>query len=42
MAPIKGPGEAQQHDGSGLRIAIVHARWNMTVRLFNPAYQSSS
>jgi hypothetical protein len=31
MASLKGPGEAQQHDGSALRIAIVHARWNMTV-----------
>jgi 6,7-dimethyl-8-ribityllumazine synthase len=24
----KGPGAPQKHDGSGLRIAIVHARWN--------------
>jgi len=31
MAPLKGPGEAQQHDGSGLRIGIVHARWNTTI-----------
>ncbi|KAI9745544.1 MAG: hypothetical protein M1818_001078 [Claussenomyces sp. TS43310] len=29
MAGLKGPGEAQQHDGSGLRIGIVHARWNI-------------
>lgn len=28
MTPIKGPGAAQTHDGSGLRVAIVHARWN--------------
>jgi 6,7-dimethyl-8-ribityllumazine synthase len=28
---IKGPGEAQKHDGSGLRIGIVHARWNMQI-----------
>jgi 6,7-dimethyl-8-ribityllumazine synthase len=27
---LKGP-TTQQHDGSGLRIAIVHARWNSTV-----------
>ncbi|KAG9248433.1 6,7-dimethyl-8-ribityllumazine synthase [Calycina marina] len=31
MTTLKGPGEAQQHDGSGLRIAIVHARWNTTI-----------
>jgi len=31
MASIKGPGEAQLHDGSGLRIGIVHARWNSTI-----------
>ncbi|MCJ1350521.1 MAG: hypothetical protein MMC33_000502 [Icmadophila ericetorum] len=31
MAAIKGPGEAQKHDGSSLRIAIVHARWNAKV-----------
>lgn len=28
---IKGPGEAQQHDGADLRIGIVHARWNMQI-----------
>jgi hypothetical protein len=28
MASLKGPGEAQMHDGSALRIGIVHARWN--------------
>ncbi|KAJ5585337.1 uncharacterized protein N7459_005137 [Penicillium hispanicum] len=28
---IKGPGAAQNHDGSGLRVAIVHARWNATI-----------
>ncbi|KAH6675622.1 6,7-dimethyl-8-ribityllumazine synthase [Halenospora varia] len=31
MAALKGPGEAQQHDGSALRIGIVHARWNTTI-----------
>ncbi|KAL2072492.1 hypothetical protein VTL71DRAFT_11835 [Oculimacula yallundae] len=31
MASLKGPGNAQQHDGSGLRIGIVHARWNTTI-----------
>ncbi|OOF96909.1 hypothetical protein ASPCADRAFT_45593 [Aspergillus carbonarius ITEM 5010] len=31
MASLKGPGAAQTHDGSGLRIAIVHARWNMAI-----------
>ncbi|KUJ22420.1 Lumazine synthase [Mollisia scopiformis] len=31
MASLKGPGEAQQHDGSALRIGIVHARWNTTI-----------
>ncbi|KAK0119074.1 hypothetical protein ONS95_007937 [Cadophora gregata] len=31
MASLKGPGEAQQHDGSSLRIGIVHARWNTTI-----------
>ncbi|EEQ88729.1 6,7-dimethyl-8-ribityllumazine synthase [Blastomyces dermatitidis ER-3] len=25
---LKGPGTAEVHDGSNLRIAIVHARWN--------------
>ncbi|KAL9587352.1 MAG: hypothetical protein Q9212_000279 [Teloschistes hypoglaucus] len=28
---IKGPGETQTYDGSSLRIAIVHARWNTAV-----------
>jgi len=28
---IKGPGEAQHHDGSDLRIGIVHARWNTQI-----------
>jgi len=28
MASLKGPGAPQKHDGSSLRIAIVHARWN--------------
>ncbi|KAI9670413.1 MAG: hypothetical protein M1817_004456 [Caeruleum heppii] len=31
MASLKGPGEAQTHDGSNLRIAIVHARWNTSI-----------
>ncbi|MCJ1236664.1 hypothetical protein MMC14_004646 [Varicellaria rhodocarpa] len=31
MATLKGPGAAQKHDGSPLRIAIVHARWNSSV-----------
>lgn len=31
MASLKGPGAAQKHDGSGLRVAIVHARWNTTM-----------
>ena len=30
-ATIKGPSRSQGHDGSGLRVAIVHARWNKTV-----------
>ncbi|KAJ5948410.1 hypothetical protein N7454_001717 [Penicillium verhagenii] len=31
MSSIKGPGAAQNHDGSGLRVAIIHARWNATI-----------
>ncbi|KAK2812352.1 hypothetical protein FQN50_001351 [Emmonsiellopsis sp. PD_5] len=31
MATLKGPGAAQKHDGSDLRIAIVHARWNAPI-----------
>jgi len=31
MASLKGPGAAQKHDGSALRIGIVHARWNTTI-----------
>ncbi|KAK8168281.1 6,7-dimethyl-8-ribityllumazine synthase-like protein [Phyllosticta citrichinensis] len=31
MAPLKGPGEARTYDGSGLRIGIIHARWNTKV-----------
>ena len=31
MNPLKGPGEAQIHDGSKLRVAIVHARWNTAI-----------
>ena len=28
---LKGPGAAQKHDGSTLRVAIVHARWNTQI-----------
>ncbi|KAL4913186.1 6,7-dimethyl-8-ribityllumazine synthase [Aspergillus aurantiobrunneus] len=31
MQSLKGPGAPQTYDGSGLRIAIVHARWNMGI-----------
>ncbi|KAJ5162846.1 6-7-dimethyl-8-ribityllumazine synthase [Penicillium coprophilum] len=31
MTSIKGPGAAQTHDGSELRVAIVHARWNTVI-----------
>lgn len=31
MATVKGPGAPHKHDGSDLRIAIVHARWNATI-----------
>ncbi|KAI9834962.1 MAG: hypothetical protein M1819_002685 [Sarea resinae] len=31
MSAIKGPGQAQAHDGSSLRIGIVHARWNTSI-----------
>ncbi|KAL1643514.1 lumazine synthase [Diplodia intermedia] len=31
MAPLKGPGEARKYDGSGLRVGIVHARWNTKI-----------
>jgi len=31
MTTLKGPGAAQKHDGSALRIGIVHARWNTTI-----------
>ncbi|KAL8918512.1 MAG: hypothetical protein Q9208_007319 [Pyrenodesmia sp. 3 TL-2023] len=31
MASVKGPGQAQSYDGSSLRVAIVHARWNTAV-----------
>lgn len=31
MAALKGPGAPQTHDGSKLRVAIVHARWNTTM-----------
>ncbi|KAF2142187.1 uncharacterized protein K452DRAFT_358625 [Aplosporella prunicola CBS 121167] len=30
-AGLKGPGEARTYDGSGLRIGIVHARWNSKI-----------
>jgi 6,7-dimethyl-8-ribityllumazine synthase len=29
--PLKGPGAPQKHDGSSLRVAIVHARWNEAI-----------
>ncbi|KAI4206248.1 MAG: hypothetical protein LQ346_001219 [Caloplaca aetnensis] len=31
MASLKGPGQTQSYDGSSLRVAIVHARWNTAV-----------
>ncbi|KAL8673697.1 MAG: hypothetical protein Q9168_001858 [Polycauliona sp. 1 TL-2023] len=31
MSPLKGPGETPDLDGSGLRVAIVHARWNTPI-----------
>lgn len=31
MAALKGPGASETHDGSKLRIGIVHARWNTTI-----------
>jgi len=31
MTSLKGPGAAQKHDGSALRIGIVHARWNTPI-----------
>ncbi|KAL0946552.1 hypothetical protein HGRIS_012757 [Hohenbuehelia grisea] len=31
MSSIKGPSPETQYDGSSLRVAIVHARWNKTV-----------
>ncbi|KKK18660.1 6,7-dimethyl-8-ribityllumazine synthase [Aspergillus rambellii] len=31
MTSIKGPGAPQTFDGTGLRIGIVHARWNMQI-----------
>lgn len=31
MTGIKGPGEPKTYDGSGLRIGIVHARWNTQI-----------
>ncbi|KAL9131873.1 MAG: hypothetical protein Q9217_000319 [Psora testacea] len=31
MASLKGPGDARTYDGSNLRIAIVHARWNTAI-----------
>lgn len=42
MDSLKGPGEAQKHDGSKLRVAIVHARWNtaMIESLVNGAKKS--
>ncbi|OKL64295.1 6,7-dimethyl-8-ribityllumazine synthase [Talaromyces atroroseus] len=42
MASLKGPGEREAYDGTGLRIAIVHARWNTTIidALVSGAYNS--
>ncbi|ERF75202.1 hypothetical protein EPUS_08872 [Endocarpon pusillum Z07020] len=31
MASHKGPGAPQKHEGSSLRIAIIHARWNTRI-----------
>ncbi|KAF2111337.1 6,7-dimethyl-8-ribityllumazine synthase-like protein [Lophiotrema nucula] len=31
MATLKGPGEPKSYDGSGLRIGIIHARWNTVI-----------
>ncbi|KAF2474879.1 Lumazine synthase [Lindgomyces ingoldianus] len=31
MSTLKGPGKPKAYDGSGLRIGIVHARWNSTM-----------
>lgn len=31
MAALKGPSAAPNYDGSGLRVAIVHARWNTAI-----------
>ncbi|PKY03996.1 DMRL synthase family protein [Aspergillus campestris IBT 28561] len=31
MTSLKGPGAAPELDGSGLRIAIIHGRWNMGI-----------
>merc|ERR1711963_760292 len=31
MSGIKGPGAPKTYDGSGLRIGIVHARWNTKI-----------
>ncbi|KAJ4370585.1 lumazine synthase [Neocucurbitaria cava] len=31
MAALKGPGAPKSYDGSGLRIGIIHARWNTTL-----------
>ncbi|RJE17599.1 6,7-dimethyl-8-ribityllumazine synthase [Aspergillus sclerotialis] len=28
---LKAPAQAETHDGSGLRIAIIHGRWNMAI-----------
>ncbi|EEP82958.1 6,7-dimethyl-8-ribityllumazine synthase [Uncinocarpus reesii 1704] len=31
MATLKGPGQAENHHGANLRVAIVHARWNSPI-----------
>jgi hypothetical protein len=41
MTSLKGPGEAQQHDGSALRIGIVHARWNTCKLTHSPHFTTS-
>lgn len=41
MTSLKGPGAAQQHDGSALRIGIVHARWNTCKLPHSPHFTTS-
>jgi len=42
MATIKGLGVAQKHDGSALRIGIVHARWNACKLPLHPSHREVS